>query len=161
MSSRRQKWNGVGAVLIVGSVLAGYFLITGSNPSTYEFLVEPECDLHKGGCRAVSGQGASIELAIYPREIPLLERLEVNVVLKGIEASSVAVVFTGVDVDMGTLVYPLDSSGDGLFSGRASLSVCSQRRMTWQAAVVVEAEGVRYEVPFYFDTEYRSKFDFI
>lgn len=163
MVSRRQK-------LVRGALIGGVVTVfaamaltqrSGVVETAHQFLGVQGCNLHEGACRADSGEGASIELAISPREIPLLERLDVSVALEGIEASAVEVVFTGVDVDMGTLAYPLESSPGGRYSGWASLSVCSQSRMTWKATVVVEAEGVKYEVPFLFDTEYRSKFNFI
>ena len=125
------------------------------------FHVDASCDLKYSPCDAISGKGRSIRLSISPDGIPLLEPLNVSVALEGITASSVEVVFSGVDVDMGRLAYPLSSHHSQFFSGGASLSVCTRRSMTWEALVVITEQGRRLVVPFRFDTEYRSKFELI
>lgn len=146
------------SVLALVSVFA-FSHLSGAQPD--RFLVDTGCDLQTSPCTATAEGGRSIRFAIAPEGIPLLEPLAVSVALQGIEASSVEVVFRGVDVDMGRLLYPLHSQGKHYFTGGASLSVCTQRRMTWEALVVVTGQGRRYAVPFLFDTEYRSKFKLI
>jgi len=105
------------------------------------------CDLHRGPCHAETAGGGRVSLLITPQSIPVLEELQLQVRLQGIEAESVEVQFTGVDVDMGLLRYPLSAAGEGVFRGPAWLSVCAQRRMQGQILV-----------PFQFDTEYRRGF---
>ncbi len=139
----------------------GYVVKKNNNEPPGGFKVDDACNLHQGPCLASTESGQSIELSISPDEIPLLQPLDVAVKLKGMLASSVNVVFSGVDIDMGNLNYPLSSKDGSHFSGGASLSVCSQRKMTWRATVVIESQGRRYAVPFLFDTEYRSKFNLL
>jgi hypothetical protein len=59
---------------------------------------------------------------------------------------------------MGLLRYPLTAVGDGVYRGPAWLSVCSQRRMTWQALVRVESERGVLQAPFRFDTVFQRGF---
>lgn len=116
------------------------------------------CDLHRGPCSVRATDGGQVSLRITPQPIPVLEELQLQVRLQGIEAESVEVQFTGVDVDMGLLRYPLSRVAEGEFRGPAWLSVCSQKRMTWQALVRVESRRGQILVPFRFDTEYRRGF---
>lgn len=133
-------------------------LACGAHATPLEFTVPPSCDLHQGPCRASAHNGWSVELAISPEEIPLLQPLDISVTLQGMLAETVQVVFSGVDVDMGTLAYPLQAQGGSHFHGEASLSICIQRRMRWQATVVVAVQGQNYRIPFLFTTEYRPRF---
>ncbi len=141
-------------VLIISALYFG----GGAMVPSGDFKVESGCDLRREACVARSGAGSSIELSIAPNGIPLLQPLDVSVVLRGISGASVEVAFTGVDVGMGRLVYPMRSEDGVLYVGTASLSVCTQRKMRWQAEVRVDTPGQSYTVPFQFETEYRSKF---
>lgn len=142
------------ALLSLGAVLLQWPGLPSSGPESLS--PEAGCDLHRGGCRASDGGNVALTLLIAPLSIPVLDELQLEVRLEGSEARRVEVQFTGIDVDMGLLRYPLEAVGGGVFRGPAWLSVCSQRRMTWQALVLVD-EG-RYMAPFRFDTEYRRGF---
>lgn len=126
---------------------------------TYIFSPEAGCDLHQGACRASAAGGVAIALRIEPLRIPVLDELQLEVTLEGIEAREIEVQFSGINVDMGLLRYPLEPAGGGVFRGPAWLSVCSARRMTWQALVMVD--GGRYQAPFRFDAEYRREFSLL
>ena len=148
------------AALSSGAVLAALLLWPKpllSGPGTLS--PKPGCDLHRGPCRASAAGSVAITLQIAPLSIPVLDELQLEVQLEGIEARSVEVQFTGIDIDMGQLRYPLELAGERVFRGPAWLSVCSQRRMTWQALVVVD--GGRYKAPFRFETEYRRGFSIL
>ncbi|OOZ39658.1 hypothetical protein BOW53_10610 [Solemya pervernicosa gill symbiont] len=149
-----QRWFFYGASAMLVLMVLGYH----SHGGIGEFSVNNRCDLRAAPCKAVAANGEIIELAILPLGIPQLKPLEITVNLMGFSADSVAVVFTGVDVDMGTIQYPLVSV-DGLsFSGGASLSVCSKQKMRWRVTVVIESNGEVYAIPFEFDTVYRPEF---
>jgi hypothetical protein len=119
---------------------------------------EPGCDLHRSPCYAVGAEVGRVSLSITPQPVPVLDELQLEVRLQGVEAETVEIRFTGVDVDMGLLRYPLSAVGEGVFRGPGWLSVCSQRRMTWQALVWIEGPQGVIRVPFYFDAEYRRGF---
>ncbi len=150
-------WSGI-AVLILST---GYAIDSASRDTPERLVVDDACELQSGPCLATALNGKSVELSIAPDGIPLLQPLELVVKLHGIEASAVEVVFSGVDVDMGRLTYPLTTQDGRRFDGGASLSVCTQRRMIWKALVVITAQGKSYSVPFLFDTEYRPRFKLI
>lgn len=148
------------AMLLVGALVAALPWPAWLPPGPYILSPEPGCDLHQGACRAAAAGDAAgdaaITLRIAPLSIPLLDELQLEVRLEGVEARRVEVQFRGIDVDTGRLRYPLQAAGRDVFQGPAWLSVCSQRRMTWEALVV--ADGGRYTAPFQFDTEYRRGF---
>lgn len=122
-----------------------------------ERLALAPCDLNAGPCQVALGEG-SLRLTIGPRPIRPLRPLQVALELQGHEAQAARLVFTGVDVEMGQLAFELARSGPGRFAGEASLSICSRRRMTWQALLVVEAEDRSWQVPFHFESAYRPSF---
>ncbi len=140
------------AMLLVGALVAVLPWPAWLPPGPYILSPEPGCDLHQGACRAAAAGDAAITLRIAPLSIPLLDELQLEVRLEGIEARRVEVQFRGIDVDMGLLRYPLQAAGRDVFQGPAWLSVCSQRRMTWEALVV--ADGGRYKASFQFDTAF-------
>jgi len=107
----------------------------------------------------MAADGVSVTLRIAPLSIPVLDELQLEVRLEGSVARHVEVQFSGIDVDMGLLRYPLEALGEGVFRGPGWLSVCSQRRMIWQALVVVD--GGRYQAPFRFTAEYRRGFSIL
>lgn len=113
------------------------------------------CELNAGPCQVALGEG-SLNLALSPRPIRPLRPLQVVLEVQGHEVQGARVIFTGVDVEMGRLAFELARSGPGRFAGEASLSICSQGRMTWQALLVVEAADRTWQVPFHFESAYRS-----
>ncbi len=127
----------------------------------HTLMPEPGCDLHRGPCEAAEAGGGRIGLSITPRPIPVLDELQLAVTVQGVEAEAVEVWFTGVDVDMGLLRYSLSETGTGVFRGRAWLSVCSQRQMTWQVQVRVDGPQGLVLAPFRFDTVYRRGFTLV
>lgn len=91
-------------------------------------------------------------LAITPSQIPLMQPLRLSVVIAGLTAREIGVEIRGLNMDMGlnrTLLTPV---ADGRWEGETILPLCSQRRMEWEAAVLLRADQ-RLEVPFRFHTE--------
>lgn len=109
-----------------------------------------DCDLRAGPCeRAVAG--GRLVASITPREIPLMQPLQLDVRTEGLAAKAVTVEIRGLNMDMGLNRTPLVQDGDGHWRGETILPICSQRTMEWEAAVRVHA-GERLEVPFGFRT---------
>lgn len=150
------------ASLVVAGVVIGW--VTWGNDyyrGPISLKVDEHCNLHMGPCRAQSANGEWIELSIRPLTIPLLTPLGLTVRLHGLRVDSVNVVFTGIDVDMGRLEYPLNSADGVVYMGGASLSICSRQKMRWQALVLLKSNNRKIAVPFEFETEYRSNFKLI
>ncbi|MCG6861151.1 MAG: hypothetical protein LJE70_07745 [Chromatiaceae bacterium] len=118
-------------------------------------LVAPlrgDCDLRKGPCEAVFPNGATVAFEMTPRHIPAVQPLELSVRTEGIDARSVAVDFSGVDMYMGFNRMPLDPVGPDSFTGSGMLPVCVRARMTWEAKVLLHTDSGLMAAPFRFDT---------
>jgi hypothetical protein len=117
----------------------------------YERLDAPQdCDLRAGPCQKAVGDGG-VSLALSPADIPLMTTLTLQVELESLEAQAVRVDIRGLNMDMGLNRTRLRRVADGSWQGETVLPVCSQRRMEWEAAVLIEGPE-RLEVPFPFYT---------
>jgi hypothetical protein len=114
--------------------------------------LNPSCDLREGPCRVRFPDGGEIALAISPRDIPVVQPLQIAVDLKSINARKVAVDFAGLDMDMGYNRVALQEVRPGRYEGKAMLPVCVRRRMRWEAKVLVQSPAGYLVGPFRFDT---------
>lgn len=118
----------------------------------FERVAAPSgCDLRAGPC-ALQLDGGSVTLAITPSQIPLMQPLRLSVVITGLPAREIGVEIRGLNMDMGLNRTQLTPVADGRWEGETILPLCSQRRMEWEAAVLLRADR-RLEVPFRFHTE--------
>ena len=109
-----------------------------------------DCDLRSGSCSQSVGEGR-VSVSIEPREIPLMQTLQLRVRVDGLVAQAVEVDIRGLNMDMGlnrTSLQPAEGSG---WQGETILPICSQRRMEWEAAVRLEGDRA-LEIPFIFFT---------
>jgi len=114
--------------------------------------MEPGCDLHRRACVARLPDGGRIELSITPRPIPMLEALQVEVKITGLDADKVEVDLAGVDMNMGFNRPELTATGAGVFRGEAALPVCVTGKMAWAATVIVESGRRHIAAPFHFNS---------
>ena len=92
-----------------------------------------------------------MRLNLMPRPIPVIEPIQVEVTLEGVDANRVSVDFAGVSMNMGLNRQQLEKQAAGRFVGRATLPVCITGTMIWEATVLVEAGRKRIAVPFRFE----------
>jgi hypothetical protein len=109
-----------------------------------------ECDLRAGACRR-GLDGGAITFSITPAGIPLMKPLRIVADVEGLAVHNVLVEIRGLNMDMGLNRTRLEQTAQGHWEGETILPVCSQRRMEWEAAVRLDADG-RVEVPFVFHT---------
>jgi len=143
----------VGLIVAVALATAGYLGARHWQDSQgrYERVGGPaDCDLRAGPCRRNAGQGV-VALSLSPPEIPLMTTLTLQVTLESLSAQAVFVDIRGLNMDMGLNRTRLQPVGGGRWQGETILPVCSQRRMEWEAAVLIEAPDP-LEVPFPFYT---------
>ena len=114
--------------------------------------LDPGCDLRAGPCASKLPGGGSISLGIEPRTIPLVKPLEYLVKVEGIEADSVEIDFSGVDMNMGFNRPKLSRTADGEFSGSGVLPVCVREAMEWEARVMLHTEDGLIAAPYRFVT---------
>ena len=105
--------------------------------------LDPACDLRLAACVSPLPAGGRVSLSIRPREIPVIQPLQIEVIVDGVDAIRVEVDFSGVDMNMGFNRPQLRPEGEGRFTGTAMLPVCIRDRMQWEALVMVRTgEGI-------------------
>ncbi len=141
----------IGILLIALVVVVGYKLSPILLPKA-DLTVQPlpGCDLHRQACRAELPGGGSIELASSEHPIPMVKPFRIELVVRGLAPSRVAIDFAGIDMNMGLNRPEMIAQGDGRFVAEASLPVCITGWMDWQATVLIETGKQRIAVPFRF-----------
>ena len=133
-------------VLVVGVVLV---LVTrGRGTPTDEERVVGACDLGAGPCRAELGPGASVEVTLAPRPIPLAQPLGARVALHGLAPARGELRIRSTTMKMGLTRIQLEPH-EGALAGESQLPVCVSGPMTWLATLRLDGEDVAH---FRFDT---------
>jgi hypothetical protein len=120
--------------------------------ATLKAAVDPDCDLRAGACMTQLKGGGRVTFSIEPRDIPAVKPLALRVELSDIQANSITVDFSGVDMNMGFNRTQLSRQGDGVFSGKGMLPVCVWDAMEWEAQVLIEGQQGLISVPYRFIT---------
>jgi hypothetical protein len=142
------------AFLIVPVIVFAFFVWRETTLDAVETgVVDSTCDVHNATCEARFNNGGSLLFSMNPRPIKPLTQLELQVQLSNMNAQQVLVDFQGIGIDMGFYRPELKSNNDSLFSGQASLSVCTLDKMLWQATVIVKSEKGVMIAPFRFEVE--------
>jgi len=111
------------------------------------------CDLHKSDCHLELPGGGKVTLAINPRPIPLVSKLDIQVKVEGKqEVNSVLVDFQGTSMNMGPNTVMMKKLAEGQFSGNGMLPVCIRNSMEWQADVLIRTDAGTLSAPFIFIT---------
>lgn len=151
--TKQLLWGGFAVVLIALTVVAVLKVWPLLNPEIVATApLDEGCDLRQGPCQARLATGESIEFAIEPRTIPVLQPLELQVRVAGLAARGVEVDFRGVDMNMGYNRPRLSAKSEGVFSGATVLPVCVRNRMLWEALVLVRTNKGIVAAPFRFET---------
>lgn len=142
------------AFLIIPVVIFTFFVLQKSLQDAVETgVVDRSCDLHSVTCEASFSNGGRLSFSIYPRPVKPLAQLDLSVHLSNISADQVEVDFQGIGIDMGFYRPVLEHQGDSLYSGKASLSVCTLDKMLWQATVVIKSGKEMMIAPFRFEVK--------
>ncbi len=123
------------------------------HPEVVESLrPDPDCDLRAAPCASVLSGGGRVRFGIEPRDIPVVQPLQLSVEVEGREVSAVQVDFSGVDMNMGYNRPALTRRAGGRFEGPAMLPVCVRSRMAWEARVLLHTSAGIVAVPYRFET---------
>lgn len=141
------------AILLALALIAivGYKLSPIVLPKADLTVTPAGCDLHRDACHADLPGGGRVELSIAPRPIPVVKPLTVTATISGMAADKVEIDFAGVTMNMGLNRPTLQATGEGRYSGEATLPVCVSGRMGWRATLMVESGRQRIAVPFLFE----------
>ena len=153
MSTQRLLWGLLTLLLLVIPVVVAVKLRSGGEAlPVLTGTADARCDLRAGPCTAGFPGGGTVTLDIEPRGLPLAQPLVLRVVVRGLEASAVAVDFVGTDMYMGYSRPVLAADGAGRFSGAGMLPVCVRQRMQWEARVLLTTPLGLLAAPFRFET---------
>ena len=142
------------AFLIVPVIIFVFFVWRENSLDVVETgVVDSSCDVHQTTCEARFNNGSSLFFSMNPKPIKPLTELAIEVQLSNLEAQQVLVDFQGIGIDMGFYRPELKTQNNSLYSGQASLSVCTLDKMLWQATVIVKSEKGVMIAPFRFEVE--------
>jgi len=144
-------------ILVTGIALAAFSWYALSNwlRSDGDVIWYPptqECNLHQGACSTALGDKGRIALQVPTNgRIKALEPLPLSVKVEGVEAHAATVDFIGRGMDMGLNHFPLQPAGQGHFSGKGQVGICTQDVMPWRARVILDTPDGRIGSWFDFD----------
>jgi len=142
------------AFLVIPVIIFAFFVWRETSLDAVESgVVDSSCDLHSSTCEARFNNGGRLQFSMNPQPIKPLTQLELQVQLSNLEAKQVLVDFQGIGIDMGFYRPELNRHNESLYSGQASLSVCTLDKMLWQATVIVKSEKGVMIAPFRFEVE--------
>ena len=122
----------------------------------WQQVAAEDCDLHRQACRVDLPGGGWLELSLEPRPVRMLSPFDIRVHLAGLPVDSVAVDFSGVEMDMGYNRPQLTRVGDDRYEATGILPMCVGDSMTWQARVLLQQAGGLGVVSFRFETSRRG-----
>ncbi len=142
MSKTLLPWMAVAVLGLLGFLGARYL----SMPDGVVRIGESACELSAGPCRHRLPDGSELVLMLRPRPVPLMQPVTVEVTIDGEGWRPLQGEITGLNMRMAPSRVSLHASGDGHWSGETILPVCSQRRMHWQFALLIQGQGKRWRI---------------
>jgi hypothetical protein len=136
------------ALLLAILGVAGYKLAPRAASAGVTLAIS-SCDPGLQACTAAIPGGGQLELAIAPRPIKALQRLDLSVTVGGLAARRVELDFAGSDMQMG-YNRPALTGAAGQFTGQTTLPVCVSGNMAWVVTVLLDGEDRQIAIPFRF-----------
>jgi hypothetical protein len=153
MNMTKWIWLLAGVLFVALGGVAAYKVWPLLNPQVaVQAPLDPDCDLRAGPCISILPGGGRVSFGIRPLSIPVVEPLELEIRVEGVDAASAEVDFSGVDMNMGFNRPKLESRGGGVFSGDGMLPVCVRDAMEWEAKVLLRTPDGLVAAPYRFIT---------
>ena len=153
MNSKTILWFVLAGMLVLLGVVAFYKAAPILFPEIQvEATLNPDCDLRAGPCRISFPDGSSVTFSITPRTIPVIQPLNLEVKIDGLEAESVEVDFSGTEMYMGFNRVKLKAGAKGQYTGVGRIPVCVLEAMEWEAKVMIKSPKGLYIAPYRFIT---------
>ncbi len=136
---------------------------TGQNPESKitRLPTITACALHEQACSVTLPNREIVSLEFSPRPIPQLKPFQITLKTQNTasQPENIQIRFEGEEMYMGFLQFPLKpkkttqlENREYQFSGTGVLSICTLKKMVWIAFLEMEMNGIRYEIPFRFET---------
>ena len=140
---------------IVLAIVGGYFLID-FNKLLQQIQGEGDyvtqnsnCDLHQGPCEITLKNGNKYSLEIFPKEIPLMKKLQFKVTSNNQKVKELDLKIYATNMYMGEFAFKLQQQADGSYSTYGTLPTCPIGNMKWNAditeASVLHKTGARFQ----------------
>lgn len=137
-------------VLLVGLFSLVLLSACQDKPHTQTWPLVEDCDLHQQTCQAQHAEARAI-LTIQPQPIPLAKPFQVDVQLENIEAQTLELDISGINMYMGynRVTLTADAEQPGRYTGTSMLAFCTNEVMEWQISLLLhQADGRRVQIPF-------------
>lgn len=121
-----------------------------NKPDTQSWPLVEDCDLHQQTCQAEQGESRA-SLTIQPQPIPLAKPFQIEVQLDKLEAQTLELDISGINMYMGynRVTLTADSDKPGRYTGQSMLAFCTNEVMEWQISLLLQqADGTRLQIPF-------------
>lgn len=149
-------WLLLPVAVLGGFALARLWGLHGTLPQAQRLPVVADCSLSTAGCPAPLPGGGEVRLEITPRPIALMRPLQVTARVAGQQPAALWVDIVGINMEMGLnraqLLPSKAMDSPGVWAGELLLPLCSERRMQWEARLLLEDVGGRWVLPFRFET---------
>lgn len=130
------KFISLGVLLVLVGFGAGYLLQVsddGSREPDHVLDYDANCDLNQSACQTLVLAQGEVEFSIGPRPIYGASPLTFEVKAKQLAVRSAVINLSGLDMNMGSYRFELESDGSGGFSVDGNLPVCVRNQMQWKA----------------------------
>ena len=153
--STQTIWTLLAILVLISLIVFGNQLKQLISPlPTLSLKADSLCDLRAGSCTTTLPTGGKVTFSINPLSIPLLQRLELQVMIEKIDAITVEVDLVGVGMDMGYNHTRLaaENTQPNHFKGNTTIPICIRNQMDWKAKVLLKTKQGLISVPFRFYT---------
>ncbi len=148
----KHLWTIIAVLSFIILLVVGYKIKDSLSPAiTTTATLDTSCDLRQGACLLKLPNGGQVSLSITPNNIPVLQPLELNVMINNIKASSIEVDFVGINMDMGYNRSKLKKIDEQHFKGNVIIPACVSK-MEWEARVLLQTDKGVSMAPFRFYT---------
>lgn len=129
------KFISLGLLLVLLGFTAGYLLQLSNGPGREPDLVlahDPDCDLNLSACKTRLPDQGLVEFSIEPRPVYGASPLRFELRTERLTIKNAVLKLSGLDMNMGSYQFGLESNAEGGWSIEGNLPVCVRNRMQWK-----------------------------
>ncbi|HIG88903.1 MAG: hypothetical protein ABGX45_01750 [Candidatus Thioglobus sp.] len=141
-------------VVSIALIVFGYWYKNSVQDKIQRVIKVTDCQISKAPCRIEISKEKFLTLSVLPVGIPQTQPLDIDVMLEGVSTEEVFVNFEGIEINHNLLPYSLTKRTKNHFRGKGFISLCSLRKMSWLANIIINTDGEMLKVSFPFETVY-------
>ena len=142
-------------VVVIASIVAGYFLIDFNKVYTYfkpkvDYKVQnSKCDLHNGPCEIIVNKDQKFSLEVFPKSIPLMKELTFRLKTTKEIKDDFTLNIYATNMFMGYFNLKFNRVEKGVYEAKGTLPTCPVGNMKWNADIefgsLMNPWGLRYK----------------